>query len=232
MNLTRHIRRTKTGVPILSLTQMDALGEAIIADFSPERLTEPGEVDIEAITEFYLGLQLDFQFLSCCGKYLGMTVFTDTDKIIIYNPDKNAADYLKVKGGTVILDSTLLVPRRAHPFRFTLGHEAVGHALLHRPYFTGVRRNPLCQNQGISSYQTQRDWQDIDWLEWQADAMSAAVLLPRAAMYRFVRRETATADYQKLPSLARADFLARKLASIANVAPYTAKLRLKRLKFI
>ena len=109
-----HIKRSASGVPILSHDQIDGLEEQLAGDFQPDLLTCPQELDIESFIEFYMGLKLDFKFLSSCGKYLGMTVFNDTDKVIFYDPARTNADYMHVGAGTVIIDSTLLTPKKEH----------------------------------------------------------------------------------------------------------------------
>ena len=47
----------------------------------PEALKSPQEIDIDLLAQDYLGMDQDFQYLSHCGVYLGMTVFNDTDKV-------------------------------------------------------------------------------------------------------------------------------------------------------
>ena len=64
----------ENGVPILSKTEIDVIGERFVRDFQPEVLESPAPVDIEGFIEFYLGMTPDYQFLSHNGVYLGMTV--------------------------------------------------------------------------------------------------------------------------------------------------------------
>lgn len=198
MITTGHIRRSASGVPILSRDQIDELGERLVGDFQPELLTKPKELDIEAFVEFYMGLRLDFQFLSCHGRYLGMTIFNDTDKVIIYDPRREVADYIHANAGTVIIDSTLLSPKQQHRMRFTLGHEGAGHAFLHGEYYSRhPQSNALCANTEnmadnrhlhepvyLGRYAPRND---IDWMEWQADAMSSATLMPRCSVIKHIK---------------------------------------------
>lgn len=101
-------RKTATGVPLLSRTEIDRLAEAVVYDFCPEAMEKPQPIDVEMFCEKYLGLNLEFQYLSNCGLYLGMMVFHDTNKIIVYNKKEHIAEYAHVKGGTVIIDNSLL----------------------------------------------------------------------------------------------------------------------------
>lgn len=94
----------------------------------------PQEIDIDLLAQDYLGMEQDFQYLSHCGVYLGMTVFNDTDKVPVYDPSTNRAEYISAKAHTVIIDRTLLENNQEHRYRFTMGHEA-GHEFLHKEYF-------------------------------------------------------------------------------------------------
>lgn len=86
------IRRKKSGAPVLSRNEIDVIGENLVSEFNPEAMVTPQEVDIDLFAQDYLGMEQDFQYLSHCGVYLGMTVFNDTDKVPIYDPLKKQAD--------------------------------------------------------------------------------------------------------------------------------------------
>lgn len=90
---TPSLRVKNNGVPILSKAEIDAIGERFVQDFQPEVLTNPSPVDIEGFIEFYLGMTPDYQYLSHNGVYLGMTVFNDTNKVPVFDPATNRAEY-------------------------------------------------------------------------------------------------------------------------------------------
>ena len=75
------IKRKRSGAPVLSRKEIDVIGQNIVGDFMPEALRSPQEIDIDLLAQDYLGMDQDFQYLSHCGVYLGMTVFNDTDKV-------------------------------------------------------------------------------------------------------------------------------------------------------
>ena len=132
---TPSLRVKNNGVPILSKAEIDAIGERFVQDFQPEVLTNPSPVDIEGFIEFYLGMTPDYQYLSHNGVYLGMTVFNDTDKVPVFDPATNRAEYISAKARTVIIDNRLLDESQRHRYRFTLGHEG-GHDIFHSGYFS------------------------------------------------------------------------------------------------
>ena len=132
---TPSLRVKNNGVPILSKVEIDTIGEHFVQDFQPEVLTNPSPVDIEGFIEFYLGMTPDYQYLSHNGVYLGMTVFTDTNKVPVFVPATNRAEYISAKARTVIIDNRLLDEGQRHRYRFTLGHEG-GHDIFHSGYFS------------------------------------------------------------------------------------------------
>lgn len=114
---TPSLRVKRNGVPILKKTEIDVIGERFVKDFQPDVLTNPSPVDIEGFIEFYLGMTPDFQYLSHNGVYLGMTVFNDTNKVPVYDPATNRAEYISAKARTVIIDNRLLDENQRHRFR-------------------------------------------------------------------------------------------------------------------
>lgn len=185
-------RKSKSGVPILSKGQIDQMGEDYVWDFQPEVLSNPHPVDIERFVEYYLGLTTDYQYLSHNGVYLGMTVFNDTNRVPVYIPAKDEADYISAKAGTVIIDNNLLLPGQENRYRFTLGHEGA-HSILHTDHF---RYNPDQYNLFDSNppmIQCRVDntqyghtapivWTDRERMEFQANRLSSAILMPRSAI--------------------------------------------------
>lgn len=184
------------GVPILSKAEIDAIGERFVQDFQPEVLTNPSPVDIEGFIEFYLGMTPDYQYLSHNGVYLGMTVFNDTNKVPVFDPTTNRAEYISAKARTVIIDNRLLDENQRHRFRFTLGHEG-GHDIFHSGYFSYNPDQtslfdeefvaPMIQcrvDSGMTDRADTRKWDDHDWMEWQANHLSAAVLILQNEKYK------------------------------------------------
>ena len=194
----RH-RYDRYRVPILSKDGIDTLGEAFVRDFNPEALMEPLPLDIDRFVCDYLGMLQDFAYLSNDGRYLGMTVFNDTGRVVVYDPERNEADYIAARAGTVIIDNTLLANGKEHRYRFTMGHEG-GHGILHTDYFAydpdqtsfeDTEREPViqCRVDGTSVLRQKnvRLWTPEDRMEWQANHMSSALLMPRSMVYKLVR---------------------------------------------
>lgn len=206
----------KSGVPILKREEIDIIGENFVRDYQPEVLTEPAPVDVERFIEYYLGMTTDYQYLSHNGIYLGMTVFNDTDKVVVYSAETKRAEYLSAKARTVIIDNRLLVENQQHRYRFTLGHEG-GHDIFHSAYYAydsnqtslfSTSEFPMIQCRVVGQRNTEpRSWDDKDWMEWQANAFSSAFLMPTSAVQMVAQRYSTRSgwlhDYLLVSDVAR-----------------------------
>lgn len=196
---TPTFRKNRTNVPVLSKNDIDNIGERLVEDFCPQALTSPMEIDVDRFLTRYLGMEQDFQYLSHCGMYLGMTVFNDTDKVVVYNPQHNRAEYISARAGTVIIDNNLLDEKQEHRYRFTVGHEAA-HGVLHPCYFAynpnqltlfGTDYIPMIQCRVDNTRNCKKPvacWTDSDRMEWQANRLSSAILMPKKMVIAVAQR--------------------------------------------
>lgn len=235
------------GVPVVSKNELDVMGEEFVNDFQPDVLRNPSPVDIEYFVEFYRGMKTDYQLLSHNGIYLGMTVFENTDKIPIYDPIANRAEYIHADARTVIIDNRLLEDNQEHRYRFTLGHE-VGHDILHPEYFSHLCRSrralskllggefnneePMIQCRVDSSTvpkKSPKDWTDKERMEWQANRFSSAILMPKTAVGYVFDLYDRKDDLNNIFACAG---LVHDVANVFNVSPIAAEIRLKELGYI
>ena len=226
------------GVPILSKQEIDGIGEQYVKAFCPEVLSHPAPVDIESFVENYLGITPDYQYLSNNGIYLGMTVFNDTNMVPIFDPGTGRAEYISAKARTIIIDNRLLEESQQHRYRFTLGHEA-GHDIFHSAFFgynpdqlplfdMGTAPMIQCRTDcGSTSKKTPKFWDDHDWMEWHANRLSSAILMPRSAVERLVEGVRS----ERRDSIRRATMVFA-VAETFDVSFEAAMYRLKDLGFI
>lgn len=193
-------RRKASNVPILSKQDIDHHGERFVQDFMPEALKSPMPIDVDRFITKYLGLNLEYQYLSHCGAYLGMLVFNDTKRLPVFDPRKNEAAYIRVPANTVIVDNSLLDEENEHRYRFTGGHEA-GHGIFHTQYY-GYNRNQLsffgneeslpivkCRAatiQNAGPFKKIKFGTDQEWMEWQANYFASALLMPKSMVKKLV----------------------------------------------
>lgn len=227
--------RTKSnGVPVLSKKEINTIADSFIWDFQPSALTNPEPLDVERLIEFYLRMTLDFQYLSHNGIYLGMTVFNDTDKVPIYDPRTERAEYISAKANTVILDRGLIDDdKQEHRLRYTEAHEA-GHRIFHTKYFY---RDPnqlsflepntaaiiQCRTDNSSNLRRSNPkfWTDKEWMEWHANVFASTFLMPRLVVFRLFETEGRTGS-----STNRIQNTIRDLVSELNVSSEAAMYRL------
>lgn len=239
-------RTNNSGVPILKKEEIDSIAERFILEFCPEALKEPQEIDIDSFVMNYLKLKQDFQYLSHCGVYLGMIVFNDTNKVIVYNQNQNRAEYIAAKEGTVIIDNTLLEEDQEHRYRFTMGHEG-GHWIFHRDVLQhnlnqmslfAPQTKPIikCRAANIEGkVKPVSEWTDDDRMEWQSNYMSSALMMPKSmilAMYndselrRNIEEKTDSNDFFSQ------EFFIDAVSRVFNVSIQAAEIRLKNLGII
>jgi len=227
-------KHKSNNVPILSKNDIDYFAEAFISDFQPEALSIPMEFNIDLFVEEYLELIVDYQHLSCDQRYLGMTVFNDTHKVIVFDFSCNQADYISANAGTIIIDNSLLQDSQEHRYRYTMAHESA-HWIFHRAYY-GYDPNqlslfdldiPFIQCRDINKdYDHMRDtkhWDDHKWMEWHADKFASAILMPKSSIQQFVKSNS---------NLNTPKALISSVVSTYNVSTEAAAYRLSDLGII
>lgn len=179
-------------VPILSREQIEQMAVEILSDYNADLLTKPQPLDVDRFLEQYLGVNIDYQFLTHCGVYLGMTVFNSSDKVPVYNPELNCAEYISCNGRTVILDNRLLKDNQEHRYAFTGTHEGA-HVIIHPDYYEFKQYRTQKGPSIVQCYSDERRYgrqprTEKDWIEWQADTLAACLLMPKPAVLSAVRR--------------------------------------------
>lgn len=230
---TPTFKTSKTNVPILSKPEIDTIGEDLVRDYCPQAMETPMELDIDRFITNYLGMEQDFQNLSHCGLYLGMTVFNDTDMLPVFNFEKWQAEFISAKAGTIIIDNSLLDYRQEHRYRFTAGHEA-SHGILHTGYFAYDPNQTSMFDEHLPMIQCRADSAkagrsapkrtDREWMEWQANCLSSAILMPRKMVVLAARKAERRSN--------SANAALEAVASIFNVSNEAAYYRLIDLKLI
>lgn len=230
-------RKKKNGVPILSKAEIEIIAERLIEDFCPEAMKNPMEIDVDSFVLNYLGMKQDFQYLSHNGIYLGMIIFNDTNKVPIYKPETNTAEYIKAKARTVIIDNNLLEEEQEHRYRYTMGHEG-SHDVLHKGYFS-YNSNQLslfesigeafiqCRAVSINgNFKPVDKWNDRDSMEWQANYLSSALLMPKKMVHKLINSLPKRNDIFK-----EATFV-HEVVKTFNVSWQAAEIRLSNLGII
>lgn len=220
------------GLPVISSEELDILGERLVADFSPMSVVKPQEIDIDRFVTRYLGMKQDFQYLSHCGVYLGITIFQSTPDFPVYNPETRKAQFLNVEARTIIIDSSLAEENQEHRYRFTMAHEG-SHSILHPSYFL----NAVCEQDTDPFTRCRADflagknlpsmgWTDKRRAEQQANRLGSAILMPKSAVKIALARVSLRSSTEWIA------LATERLEKTFNVSNEAARYRLEELGFI
>ncbi|MCD8372589.1 MAG: ImmA/IrrE family metallo-endopeptidase [Clostridia bacterium] len=238
-----YLKKKSNGLPILSKEEINSMCERFISEFQPDALVNPQPIDIEMFAEGYLNITVDYFYLSHNLCIYGATVFNDTNKMIIYDPEKNEADYIHVSAMTIILDCRLVTDARyEHLGRMTMGHEC-GHAIMHTSLYY---RNPdqlsmfdVAGNSPIikcrineSPLNSKFFKTDEEWVEWQANYFASALLMPKTPLLKLARELKSELSHTRLSQLQIEDILSQSVSDTFNVSKAAAVSRLKNLMCI
>ena len=130
-------------------------------------------VDVTQLARM-LGFRIEYVHITADGSILGQTssgaVWTT-----IYDDNMNRM-YFELDGSTILVEKRLLNdPRMEGRKNFTIAHE-IAHQILNRKYpeMYSAHNRTFCDYRRS----TKPKKEIVDWHEWQADALAAALLLP------------------------------------------------------
>lgn len=192
----RYHRDDKT--PIVTDQALQDYAEAVLGDYKPKLLKEPGKINAVHFLESYLGATVDYQdiyYEEGTSPIAGATVFND-DKVLIFDKENMCVRPIEVDAGTILIDNTTMQDGKEGFAQFTHLHES-GHFLIHPAVYRRLnnqltlfdfgmdskpgnhvvicKRNSIgSQNEGKSKLVTQEDFR-----EHQANTFAAAIAMPR-----------------------------------------------------
>lgn len=180
--------KQKNGMYVLSKYDFDVIAESVLSVYSPQNLSYPAPLDTVKFLED-MGLLVKHKLIGMPGRdILGATIMGDSEEIPVYDYFEGQ-DVLEETRGTVLINSNLCCGKHAPRRRYTEVHEG-SHWLLHNEYFERLERNDKTVKiacRVVESYKRDKATEH-DWLEWQADSLAAALLMPKEVFYDYVRR--------------------------------------------
>lgn len=144
--------------------------------------TQVYRIEPEIMLEKVLGLTVEYMHLSYDGDILGLTSFGELGVQVFENDDEESFYFLD--GKTVLVESDLNYDNKLRGRKnFTLMHEGshqIFKALFPNDY--GVTE----KSAGVHYYKiaSERSKAIVDWEEWQANTLAAAILLPKQIIER------------------------------------------------
>ncbi len=169
----------------LSYQDIEKIADTVMHDFNAEfygntiEAKEPHPTPIEQFAVDYLNLTVKAERLCSDGSICGITAYSDTElETSIYG----YLARMPVKQNEVFLDISFFQPgnirRLCGSRRFTLAHECAHQLLYHMEPDEG---RASCRK--MYAYKTSYTARELktkeDWNEWQANALGAALIMPR-----------------------------------------------------
>lgn len=165
--------------PILSRNDIEQIAERILAIYTEAYVPQKHlfyQVIPEELAEV-LGLEVDYQILSLDGTILGVTA-PDEQYVSAYDNKQECCYYLD--GNTILIDTRLCASAKTIGRKnYTLAHE-IAHQVLYKAFpdaYASANRI-MCDYRRTPSNRRKV----TNWVEWQADALAAALLLPKDAI--------------------------------------------------
>ena len=132
--------RDATRTPIIRNEDVWEYAEALVGDYKPSLLKEPGPINVEHFLESYLGATVDYQDLyyeKGEPPIAGATVFND-EAIRVFDRANKCTKVIAVPAGTILIDNSTLAAKYKGYAAFTGLHEG-GHFTMHPEVY---RRDP------------------------------------------------------------------------------------------
>ncbi|MCL2409383.1 MAG: ImmA/IrrE family metallo-endopeptidase [Oscillospiraceae bacterium] len=211
----------------LSRNDIEDIAESVLRDYTKQSAGKSIPIDIDGFTRQHLGLQVQYRRLSDDGSVLGLTAYRDVQVKLTYT-DRIVT--VSVSEDSILIDDTLHRERRG---RFTIAHECA-HQLLacSEERRTGTSFRKAFKPGKVYSPCELKSARD--WSEWQANALGAALLMPKFELLQILHREFWMPKFTMYGTRFNSwDYEAVKdLADRFEVSITSMSLRLKGLGFI
>lgn len=184
----------ENGMYILSKQDIENIATLILKEYYPENLSAPIPLNTTELLEEHLGLSVKRKYIgSLESGILGLIVMSDDVEIPSYD-NMYRPTILQETYGTVLISQHLTGKDKSARRRYTEAHEGA-HFILHRNYYNKRTQSIFNRRDKSLSYIACRKMEiykqtannDIDWMEWQADTLAAALLMPQKAFTLFAK---------------------------------------------
>ena len=198
-----------------SISTLECIARNVLTQYKGSYLNQsPQAVPIERIIEGVFGLNIDYMRLTIAGDELGRMIYDD-GYTTRYHPEKDDYELVKVTAGTILIEALLLKESKQYGrYRFTLAHE-LAHWVLHKQLYTGT---------GIAAATYKADNCHYDSVEWQANHLAKAILMPIGQVKRgFYGLKIQSETDERIIS---------RLANVFEVSKQAMEIRMKELGLV
>jgi hypothetical protein len=231
------LAQKSNGMYLFSSKDFDSVAELVLQEYAPYMYEKAQPLDIEALADEAYSLTIIDRYISSRGTVLGLINFSDY-KMELMSLEKKIQEEI-IMSGTIVIDARLMPEEHHHRRRFTVCHEA-SHWIIHRQmYYPDDRKYCLrtsksyimCREADPNRNKPRGYWTDKDWMEWQADKFSSAMLMPASVFYptaQAVMKKHHSSNYiiEGCGSKDAADVIT-ELTEIFDVSRTAVRIRLK-----
>lgn len=220
----------KSLVPVIPKNQFDAVATKFLTEYCPKALKKSMAVPIVDIAKKKMGLRIIAEYrLSEDFSIYGKICFT-SGITSIYDRDEDEYRDIKVRRGTILIDPDTLRERNIGCLHNTVAHEYV-HWYKHRNYHlynsgTGnteavAYRYPIIEK----DERFQEEWDDEDWMEWQANGIAPRILMPVQTFETAIESILETAPFDDVPRW----WVINQVSELYEVSKQSAEIRMNEL---
>lgn len=178
------------GLYFLKKENIEEIATLVLKEYSPLNLEYPQALNTIGLLEDYLELSVKQKYLGTFESgILGLTVMSDMAEIPSYDEMLRPTVLLEETYGNVLISPVLAGKDNTPRKRYTETHEG-SHWILHRPYYDFLsnagNNGSFVACRRIETYNPKKRT-DTDWIEWQADYLAAALLMPKDIFSDYVR---------------------------------------------
>ena len=256
----RRIDRANNNQPILSNKEIDEYAQAVLADYKPVLLREPGEIDYLHFLESYLGMQIfsyDIYSDDKDSQILAVTAFKGI-KLKVFDRKNQRVKKVSIPARSVVFNNSIMKPEMNCLALFSGMHEG-GHITMQWHVYTGetfdgrdfnsgyddweyiepfvcCRRENIESNTIITKERTAEEWR-----EHHADYFAGAITMPNATFKPFVHDLLRENNYYKgFITLGRDedldiliyDIIPDAISDVYGVSKRAARIKLKTSGFL
>jgi hypothetical protein len=237
----------------MSNADIDDFAHAVLKDYKPELLKEPGKIDMEHFLEHYLDAEIqymDIYYKDPTKPIRALTTLNDGD-VRIFDRENNCVSYVYLPARTVGIDNEVTELGKEGMALFSGLHEG-NHLLLHWDVFVDEYGRPYekngdlasvicCQRSTVENTKFSEKRTLSDWWEHQADYGAAALAMPNATFKPFVhqflrehgvhRGSIITGRNSDSDILAN-DLLPEYISEVYGVSKRAARIKLNKCGFV
>ena len=207
-------KQKDNGLYVLSKNDIEDIATDILKQYSPKNLESPTPLNTTEFLEEFLGLTVKQRYIGTLNSgILGLIVMNDIVEIPSYDLMFKPV-VLEETFGTVLITPWLMGKNNLPRKRYTETHEGA-HFILHREYYSKNAEATACRSSNPFDYIACRRVEinnggnlstDTEWMEWQADSLAAALLMPKDVFkdvaknvirHSGIKRDYLVTDYSK-----------------------------------